>query len=157
MGAALQEGRDGLVGPLAASAPGDPRVEVPRGDTVREPVQVRTEGGAVLEVEGDDGAVVPSVVDEEGAGREVLGVRCHVPDGHHDAPGRQPAESRDDPADARPRLATDMLVAAFRHALTGWAAGAEDTADPAGQEPAARLRENVAALPGSLTLTTARR
>ncbi|TDD45276.1 TetR/AcrR family transcriptional regulator [Nonomuraea terrae] len=59
------------------------------------------------------------------------------------------------PDDARPRLAGDMLVAAWRYALDGWAAGARDRPD--GRELAARVRDAVAALPGSLHLTAAPR
>lgn len=60
--------------------------------------------------------------------------------------------------DPRPRLAGDMLASAFRYALTGWAdqacAGAPASArTPAKQELATRLREALAALPGSITLT----
>jgi AcrR family transcriptional regulator len=54
------------------------------------------------------------------------------------------------PDDARPRLAGDMLVAAWRHALGGWAAEADDP--PSVADLAARVREAMAALPGSLTL-----
>ncbi|MVZ99130.1 hypothetical protein F8568_001750 [Actinomadura sp. LD22] len=54
------------------------------------------------------------------------------------------------PDDARPRLAGDMLVAAWRHALGGWAAEAADPPSAAGL--AARVRDAMAALPGSLTL-----
>ncbi|MEU1371672.1 TetR/AcrR family transcriptional regulator [Streptomyces sp. NPDC005803] len=67
------------------------------------------------------------------------------------------------PDDPRPRLVADMLVAAFRYALTGWAAQAADTDEPAAlraparQELATRFREAVAALPGSLTLSAAPR
>ncbi|MDJ1130724.1 TetR/AcrR family transcriptional regulator [Streptomyces iconiensis] len=76
------------------------------------------------------------------------------------------------PADPRPRLATDMLVSAFRHALAGWAAepseavpngvaagtaataatGSEPVSDK--RELAARFRAALDALPGSLALTT---
>lgn len=68
-------------------------------------------------------------------------------------------ENRGDP---RPRLAADMLVAAFRYALTGWAvqahAGEPTSArTTAKQELAIRLREAVAALPGGVTLTAAPR
>ncbi|WP_043624569.1 TetR/AcrR family transcriptional regulator [Nonomuraea candida] len=65
------------------------------------------------------------------------------------------------PDDARPRLLGDMLVAAWRHAVGGWAAAAGDrpavpepaVPEPAVPELAARFRDTVAALPGSLTLT----
>jgi len=59
------------------------------------------------------------------------------------------------PCDARPRLAGDMLVAAWRHALGGWAAAAADP--PSVPDLAARVRDAVAALPGSLTLPAAPR
>lgn len=62
---------------------------------------------------------------------EVLHRRCDLPE-------------RGDP---RPRLAVDMLLAAFHLALTGWAA------PPAGGDLGGLFRESVAALPGSLTLT----
>lgn len=55
---------------------------------------------------------------------------------------------RDDP---RPRLAVDVLLAAFHLALAGWAA------QPARTDLGGLFRETVAALPGSLTLTAAPR
>ncbi|GAA3562934.1 TetR family transcriptional regulator [Nonomuraea rosea] len=55
--------------------------------------------------------------------------------------------------DPRPRLMVDMLVAAFRYALNGWAADPE--AAKTREELAARFREAVGALPASLTLTAA--
>ncbi|MEU0845640.1 helix-turn-helix domain-containing protein [Streptomyces sp. NPDC005962] len=62
--------------------------------------------------------------------------------------------------DVRPRLAVDMLIAAHRCAVAGWVARVPDGADeavvtapPAARELAARLREAVAALPGSLALS----
>ncbi|MBI0300447.1 TetR family transcriptional regulator [Streptomyces sp. PRKS01-29] len=65
------------------------------------------------------------------------------------------------PGDLRPRLAVDMLVAAFRGALASWVAQVDDAAvDTGGIEPpttddlAARLREAVTALPGGLALPT---
>ncbi|MER6528866.1 TetR family transcriptional regulator [Streptomyces sp. NPDC001508] len=68
-------------------------------------------------------------------------------------------KSRHDP---RPRLVADMLVAAFRYALTGWAAQADvyepaAARTPAKQVLATRFRKAVAALPGSLTLAPAPR
>ncbi|GDY54110.1 hypothetical protein SVIO_047330 [Streptomyces violaceusniger] len=64
------------------------------------------------------------------------------------------------PGDLRPRLAVDMLVAAFHGAVTGWVAQADDAAGgvsgiepPTTDDLADRLREAVAALPGSLALT----
>ncbi|SEG94299.1 DNA-binding transcriptional regulator, AcrR family [Nonomuraea solani] len=54
------------------------------------------------------------------------------------------------PADARPRLAGDMLVAAWHHALDGWALG---PGEPDKQQLIARVRDAIAALPGSLALT----
>lgn len=63
--------------------------------------------------------------------------------------------------DLRPRLAVDMLVAAFHGALTGWVARADEareagrTEPPTAEELADRLREAVAALPASLALTAA--
>lgn len=69
------------------------------------------------------------------------------------------------PGDLRPRLAVDMLIAAFRGAVAGWVAqaekadgteGASRTRDepPPRHDLAARLREAIAALPESLALTT---
>jgi AcrR family transcriptional regulator len=60
----------------------------------------------------------------------------------------------DDPGDLRPRLALDVLVAAFHCALEAWttAPGA-----PSRTALAARLREAFAAIPGTLTLTVAPR
>ncbi len=57
-----------------------------------------------------------------------------------------------DPADPRPRLALDMLLAAFQWALAGWAAVQPPETAVALAE---RFRGAVAALPGSLALTTA--
>ncbi|MGW0810081.1 TetR/AcrR family transcriptional regulator [Nonomuraea sp. NPDC002799] len=54
-------------------------------------------------------------------------------------------------ADPRARLVMDMLVAAFRYALSGWAA--DPGAAKSREELAARFREAVGALPGSLALT----
>ncbi|QDL72546.1 TetR family transcriptional regulator [Streptomyces malaysiensis subsp. malaysiensis] len=68
------------------------------------------------------------------------------------------------PGDLRPRLAVDMLVAAFHGALASWVAradgadaavGAARTEPPTAGELADRLREAVAALPASLALTAA--
>ncbi len=71
------------------------------------------------------------------------------------------------PGDLRPRLAVDMLVAAFHGALASWVAQADAAGGVSGtgrtrSEPphrhdlADRLREAVAALPASLALTTSR-
>ncbi|AJZ87406.2 TetR family transcriptional regulator [Streptomyces sp. AgN23] len=66
------------------------------------------------------------------------------------------------PDDLRPRLAVDMLIAAFRGALASWVARADeaDAEDgsggfelPTAGELVDRLREAVAALPGGLALT----
>lgn len=57
--------------------------------------------------------------------------------------------------DVRPRLAVDMLVAAHHCAMAGWAAQAGGAAPPTARDLADRLREAVAALPGSLALTAA--
>ncbi|WP_131739545.1 TetR/AcrR family transcriptional regulator [Actinomadura roseirufa] len=52
--------------------------------------------------------------------------------------------------DPRPRLALDLLVASFHYALQGWTAAP----GPADRDAlAARLREALASLPGTLTLT----
>lgn len=82
----------------------------------------------------------------------------------------------DDPDDPRPRLAVDMLLATFRHALATWAAAATATvadgdadrdgdavadgdgdrdgdADDHGRALADRFRDTVALLPDSLALT----
>ncbi|MET9605449.1 TetR family transcriptional regulator [Streptomyces sp. NPDC006512] len=59
-----------------------------------------------------------------------------------------------DPADLRPRLALDLLVAAFHCALDTWTASADA---PSRAALAARLREAFAAVPGTLTLTAAPR
>ncbi|RNF79257.1 TetR/AcrR family transcriptional regulator [Streptomyces botrytidirepellens] len=55
--------------------------------------------------------------------------------------------------DVRPRLAVDMLIAAHHCAVAGWVAQADSAAPPATRDLAARLREAVAALPGSLTMS----
>ncbi|WP_063735154.1 TetR/AcrR family transcriptional regulator [Streptomyces sp. RTd22] len=55
--------------------------------------------------------------------------------------------------DVRPRLAVDMLIAAHHCAMAGWAAQAGGAAPPATPDLAVRLREAVAALPGSLTMS----
>ncbi|MEV0378448.1 TetR/AcrR family transcriptional regulator [Nonomuraea sp. NPDC050643] len=55
------------------------------------------------------------------------------------------------PGDPRPRLAGDMLVAAWHHALDGWATRPGEPPDK--RELIARVRDAVAALPGALTLT----
>ncbi|MFI5979266.1 TetR/AcrR family transcriptional regulator [Streptomyces sp. NPDC051555] len=60
----------------------------------------------------------------------------------------------EDPGDPRPRLALDVLVAAFHCALESWTAA---TGAPSRTALAARLREAFAAVPGSLTLTAAPR
>ncbi|WP_326686438.1 MULTISPECIES: TetR family transcriptional regulator [unclassified Streptomyces] len=54
-----------------------------------------------------------------------------------------------DPADLRPRLALDLLVAAFSHALETWAAIPEEATC---ERLADELRTAFAAIPGSLTL-----
>ena len=53
-------------------------------------------------------------------------------------------------SDPRPRLMADMLIAAFRYALSGWA-GDSETAKTR-EELAARFREAVGSLPASLAL-----
>ncbi|MFI0780920.1 TetR/AcrR family transcriptional regulator [Streptomyces sp. NPDC021212] len=55
--------------------------------------------------------------------------------------------------DVRPRLAVDMLIAAHHCATAGWVAQAGGAASPATPDLGARLREAVAALPGSLTMS----
>ncbi|MFD8979318.1 TetR family transcriptional regulator [Streptomyces sp. NPDC059564] len=60
----------------------------------------------------------------------------------------------DDPGDLRPRLALDVLVAAFHCALEAWTTS---PGAPSRTALAARLREAFAAVPGSLTLTAALR
>ncbi|WP_246081123.1 TetR/AcrR family transcriptional regulator [Nonomuraea mesophila] len=60
------------------------------------------------------------------------------------------------PEDPRPRFAGDMLVAAFNHALDGWA-DRQGPQAPDVQDLAARVRAAVAAMPGALTLTAAPR
>lgn len=57
------------------------------------------------------------------------------------------------PGDVRPRLAVDMLIAAHHCAVAGWVARAGSAAPPATRDLAVRLREAVAALPGSLTMS----
>ncbi|MBO2456065.1 TetR/AcrR family transcriptional regulator [Actinomadura violacea] len=59
------------------------------------------------------------------------------------------------PDDARPRLAGDMLVSAWRYALDGWARAAADP--PSVADLAARFRAAMADLPGTLTLAAAPR
>ncbi|WP_424531093.1 TetR/AcrR family transcriptional regulator [Sphaerisporangium viridialbum] len=54
------------------------------------------------------------------------------------------------PGDPRPRLALDMLVAAFHCALASWMSL---PGDPGRADLAARMRDAFAALPGALTLT----
>ncbi|MDN5727526.1 MAG: hypothetical protein L0G99_16600, partial [Propionibacteriales bacterium] len=54
-----------------------------------------------------------------------------------------------DPYDLRPRLAVDLLAAAFHRALDRWVADAER---PGPDSLANSLREACAAAPGSLTL-----
>ncbi|MGW2256375.1 TetR/AcrR family transcriptional regulator [Streptomyces sp. NPDC001780] len=122
-------------------------------------------------------AALERVADEEWAHRTLLSLRLAEQTPSMDAHGLHFCERTTHtaleilrrtldlkgPDDPRPRLAADMLVAAFRYALTGWAAQAADTDEPAAtrtpasQELGARLREAVAALPGSLTLTAAPR
>lgn len=55
--------------------------------------------------------------------------------------------------DVRPRLAVDMLIAAHRCAVAGWVAQAGSAAPQATRDLAVRLREAVAALSGSLTMS----
>ncbi|MGR3938716.1 TetR/AcrR family transcriptional regulator [Streptomyces sp. BRA346] len=57
------------------------------------------------------------------------------------------------PGDVRPRLAVDMLIAAHHCAVAGWVAQADGAAPPVTRDLAVRLREAVAALPGSLTMS----
>jgi AcrR family transcriptional regulator len=138
----------------------------------------RPDGRPLLELARDALlAALDRVADEEWAHRTLLSLQLAEQTPSMDAHGlhfcertthaaleilhrRFDLENLDDP---RPRLAADMLVAAFRYALTGWAAQATDTSEPTGtrtparQELATRFREAVAALPGSLTLTAAPR
>lgn len=55
--------------------------------------------------------------------------------------------------DVRPRLAWDMLVAAHHCAVAGWVGQVGSAAPPATRDLAVRLREAVATLPGSLTMS----
>ncbi|MGA5143226.1 TetR/AcrR family transcriptional regulator [Streptomyces azureus] len=59
------------------------------------------------------------------------------------------------PDDLRPRLALDMLVSAFHHALDCWMSPARSASPnvPAGDALAGHVRNACAALPGSLTMT----
>jgi AcrR family transcriptional regulator len=57
-----------------------------------------------------------------------------------------------DQADPRPRLAGGMLISAFHHALAGWEQQAADGGAAGPEQLADRVREAVAALPGSLAL-----
>ncbi|MFB4300208.1 TetR/AcrR family transcriptional regulator [Actinomadura sp. NTSP31] len=112
-------------------------------------------------------AALDRVADEAWAGRAVLSYRLLQATPSMDAHGLHFCESTmrsvlavlhrrlDLPDDARPRLAGDMMVAAWRHALEAWAATAADP--PAASDLAARFRDAMAALPGSLTLTAAPR
>jgi AcrR family transcriptional regulator len=54
-----------------------------------------------------------------------------------------------DPRDPRPRLALDLLVAAFHHALEGWIS---EPGTPTGDNLTRHVRDAFAAIPGSLTL-----
>jgi AcrR family transcriptional regulator len=60
----------------------------------------------------------------------------------------------DTPDDLRPRLATEMLLAAFHCALDGWV---QQPGPVTRGDLAARLREALAALPGSMTLAVSLR
>lgn len=66
----------------------------------------------------------------------------------------RPRLDLDRPDDPRPRLAADILLAAFRHALAGWAGS---TAQPGKAALAARIGDAIDAIPGALTLTTTAR
>ncbi|WP_235854916.1 TetR/AcrR family transcriptional regulator [Nonomuraea aridisoli] len=110
-------------------------------------------------------AVLDRVADDAWAGRALLSYRLSRRTPSMDAHTLHFCDSTmravleilhrrlDLPDDPRPRLAGDMLVAAWRYALDGWSAGDR----PDGRELAARVREAVAALPGSLDLTAAPR
>ncbi|MDL4813496.1 TetR/AcrR family transcriptional regulator [Actinomadura opuntiae] len=107
------------------------------------------------------------VADEEWASRALASYRLLQGTPSMDAHGLHFCESTmrsvlavlhrrlDLPDDARPRLAGDMMVAAWRHALDDWAATA--AGPPAASGLAARFRDAMAALPGSLTLTASPR
>ncbi|MER5434929.1 TetR/AcrR family transcriptional regulator [Streptomyces sp. NPDC002588] len=134
----------------------------------------RPDGGPLLELARDALlAALDRTADEEWAHRTLLSLRLadqtpsmHAHSLHFCERTTQAALeilhrrfNLDDRGDPRARLAADMLVAAFRHSLTVWAAQAaqpsepNSTSTPAGQELATRFRESVAALPGALTLT----
>lgn len=112
-------------------------------------------------------AALDRVADEEWAGRALRSYRLLQVTPSMDAHGLHFCEDTlrsvldvlhrrlDLPDDARPRLAGDMLVAAWRHALGGWASAAVEPPSVTGL--AARVRDAVAALPGSLTLPAAPR
>ncbi|GAA2213194.1 hypothetical protein GCM10009850_086560 [Nonomuraea monospora] len=112
-------------------------------------------------------AALDRVADEAWTGRAVLSYRLSQETSSMDAHNLHFCESTlgtvvevlhrrlDLPDDPRTRLAGDMLVAAWRVAAGGWAAEAGDP--PSLPDLAARFREAVAALPGSLTLTASPR
>ncbi|MEV0996202.1 TetR family transcriptional regulator [Nonomuraea sp. NPDC050202] len=112
-------------------------------------------------------AALERVADEAWAGRAVLSYRLSQETSTMDAHNLHFCESTmgsvvevlhrrlDLPDDPRTRLAGDMLVAAWRVAVGGWAAEAGDP--PSVPALAARVRDAVAALPGSLTLTATSR
>ncbi|GAA2686269.1 hypothetical protein [Nonomuraea recticatena] len=103
------------------------------------------------------------MADEAWAGRAVLSYRLSQETPSMDAHNLHFCESTmrsvvellhrqlDLPDDPRTRLAGDMLVAAWRVAVNGWAAEAGDP--PCVPELAARFHDPIVALPGSLTLT----
>ncbi|UBU12016.1 TetR/AcrR family transcriptional regulator [Nonomuraea gerenzanensis] len=108
-------------------------------------------------------AALDRVADEAWAGRAALSHRLSRETSSMDAHNLHFCESTlgavlevlhrrlDLPDDPRTRLAGDMLVAAWRVAVGGWAATAGER--PSVPALAARFHEAVAALPGSLTLT----
>ncbi|WP_238431464.1 TetR/AcrR family transcriptional regulator [Streptomyces cavernae] len=138
----------------------------------------RPDGGPLLELARDALlSAVDRVADEEWAHRTLLSLRLaeQTPSMHAhslhfcDRTTQAALEilhrrfNLDNRGDPRPRLAADMLVAAFRYALTGWAVQAARTSEPtsarppAKQELATRFREAVVALPATLTMTVAPR
>ncbi|GAA2829434.1 TetR/AcrR family transcriptional regulator [Nonomuraea rubra] len=112
-------------------------------------------------------AALDRVADEAWAGRAVLSYRLSQETSTMDAHNLHFCESTmgsvievlhrrlDLPDDPRTRLAGDMLVAAWRVAVGEWSAEADGP--PSVPALAARFRDTVAALPGSLTLTAAPR
>lgn len=105
-------------------------------------------------------AALERVADEAWAGRALLSYRLIQSNSSMNAHSLHFCESTmrsvlevlhrrlDLPDDARPRLAGDMLVAAWHYALDVWVATAGDR-----QELAAGVHDAIAALPGGLTLT----